>query len=287
MNKYITYDGITVSFKFITPEMAQEILDKSQELFNASQQKQRRVKYGSVKQYAKAMEAGQWMINGDTISLSFEGKVLNGQHRLRSIVKSGKGQTVLLVEGVAEEAMATMDVGVKRTLENYLQMMEESYINGSAAIVKAKMLLDMRRLVVDQSNGNLSISNIDYVDMYTDNPQMFKDAAFFAKGIHKMVKTYRESEVGGIYLHLTDTLKFDKDVVKDFFNRLCNIGLTDKSIYKRCYDNLSKIGKGQERIKEYMKCWNAMVKGTKNFPTLDENSWFLTPKGYQSYKDIA
>lgn len=287
MNNYISYDGNTASFKFITPEMAQEILDKSAELFAVSKKKQRKVKYGTVKQYAKDMEAGLWMFNGDTISLSSEGKILNGQHRLRSIVKSGKGQVVLLVEGVAEEAMATMDVGVKRTLENYLQMMEESYVNGSAAIVKAKRLLDEHRMVVDQSNGNISHSIIEFVDTYADNPAMYKEAVHFAKGINKMIKTYRASEVGGIYLHLTDTLKFDKDVVKDFFNRLCSIGLTDKSIYKRCYDNLSKIKQGQERIKEYMKCWNAMVKGTKNLAPIDENSWFLTPKGYQSYKDIA
>ena len=286
-NNIISHNGITVRFVFITPAMAEEMINRSAELFNATNTKQRRVKYGTVSHYAKEMEKGQWEVNGDTITLSSEGKILNGQHRLRSIVKSGVGQWIILVEGVADEAMKTMDMGVKRTLENYLQMMEETYINGSAAIVKIKLLLDDKRKVVDQSNDNIKISMTDYVDAYADNPEMFKEAVNFANGIHKMIKTYRTSEVGGIYLHLTDTLKFDKDIVKDFFNRLCNVGLTDKTIYKRCYDNLSKIKQGKDRINEYIKCWNAMVKGTKNLAPIDENSWFLTPKGYQSYRDIA
>lgn len=279
-NNFIEFNGTTVRVVFITPEMAEEMINRSAELFAVSNTKQRRVKQGTVRQYAKDMEKGQWVFNGDTISLSSEGKILNGQHRLRSIAKSGVGQYILLVEGVAEEAMQTMDMGVKRTLENYLQMMMEEYENGSAAIVKVKMLLDDGRKVVDQSNGNISHSMTDFVDAYADNPDLFKEAVHFSNGINKLVKSYRKSEVGGIYLHLTQTLKFDKDIVKDFFNRLCSIGLTDKTIYKRCYDNLSKIKQGQKRIDEYIKCWNAFVKGTKNLAPIDENSWFLTPKGY-------
>lgn len=280
MNNTISYNGITVRFLFITPELAKEMIDKSDYLFNLANTKQRRVKAGTVTHYAKQMEKGQWQINGDTITLSSEGKILNGQHRLRSIIKSNVGQMVLLVEGVADEAMMTMDYGVKRTLENYLQMMEESYENGSAAIVKIKVLLDSRKKEIDQSNDNLKVSITDYVDAYSDNPEKFKDAVHFAKGLNKVSKIYRVSEVGGIYLHLTETLKYDKDIVEDFFNRLCNVTLGEKSIYKRCYDNLSKIKQGKERIIEYLKCWNAMVKGTKNLAPIDEHSWFLTPKEY-------
>ena len=35
---------------------------------------------------------------------------------------------------------------------------------------------------------------------------------------------------------------------------------------------------GQERINEYMMCWNAMVKNLKKRPSVDEYSWFLNPK---------
>ena len=279
-NSIIEHNGITVRFVFITPEMAKEMIDKSTDLFNASKGKQRRVKQSTVGHYAKQMEKGQWQINGDTITLSYEGKILNGQHRLRSILKSGIGQVILLVEGVAEEAMKTMDYGLKRTLENYLQMYDESYKNGSAAIVKVKVMLDKEKKTVDQSNDNLNISITDYVDIYANDPEMFKEAVHFAKGLNKVSKIYRVSEVGGIYLHLTETLKYDKDIVEDFFKRLCKVTLGEKSIYKRCYDNLSKIKQGKERINEYMKCWNAMVKGTRNLAPIDEHSWFLTPKDY-------
>lgn len=277
---FIQHNGITVRFVFITPEMAQEMINRSADLFAVSNTKQRRVKQGTVKLYAKDMEKGEWEINGDTITLSLEGKILNGQHRLRSIVKSGVGQWILLVEGVAETAMKTMDMGVKRTLENYLQMMEESYINGSAAIVKIKVMLDDKRKVIDQSSGNISYSMTNLVDAYADNPNMYKEAVHFAKGLNKVDKTFRISEIGGIYLHLTETLKYDKDIVKDFFNMFVTVRRNEKSIFNRTFDNLSKIKQGKERINEYIKCWNAFVKGAKILSAIDENTWFLTPKDY-------
>lgn len=285
----IQYNGVTVRFEVITPEMAQNILDDTAAGFASDETKdyqQRRVRTGTVNIYSKDMKNDKWVINGATIVFDNKDRCMDGQHRLRSIVKSGVPQICLVVRGVDNSAMSTIDCGLKRSLENYLQFQAESYTNGSAGVVKVKVLLDKHKMEVDQSNGNLNTTNTDYVEEYMNNEDMFKEAVNFANGIHKARKNFRVAEVGGIYTHLVHTKGFDKDVVKNFFLRLSTVSLDENTIYRRLYENLGKMPKGgKKRIQEYIKCWNAFVKGTKNLAPIDENSWFLTPKPY--YEEIA
>lgn len=285
----IEYNGITVSFEEITPQMAKDILDETKKAFAADNTKNyqnRRVRNGTVNLYSKDMEDGNWEINGATIVFDQKGRLMDGQHRLNSIIKSGVTQICIVVRGVKDTAMPTIDSGLKRSLENYLQFQAESYTNGSASAVKVKVLLDKGKLETDQSNGNLKTTNKEYVEEYMAKDKLYQEAVHFANGIHKAASCFRVAEVAGIYAHLVDTKGFDKDIVKEFFNRLTIITLNEKSIYKRLYDRLDveKRG-GRIRMEAYMGCWNAHVKGTKNFPPIDENSWFLTPKPY--YKECA
>ena len=283
----IKYNGITVQFEVITPEMANAILEDSAIKFaKAKGMKQRDVRQGTVKCYAKNMTEGKWEINGDTIRFDKEGRLMDGQHRLRAIAKSGVSQVCLVVRGIENSVMHTIDAGLKRSLENYLQFQEESYTTGSASIVKTKVLLDNDKKETDQSNGNLGLTNIDYVEEYMSMPEEYKKAAIFAKSINKQVKTLRTSEIGGIYMHLTKTLGYNENLVKDFFNMFLKEFFTDKSKYRRTVDNLSKIKQGRKRIEEYMRCWNAMVEGKQNLPTIKEDTKWLKPTPYLTLKDV-
>lgn len=278
-NNKINYDGNTVSFEVITPEIAEMIIEDSSAKFSSMDGfHQRRVRMNTVNMYAKDMEQGRWKFNGDTIRFDKEGRLMDGQHRMKAIIKSGIPQICLVVRGIDNSVMDTIDNGLKRSLENALQFQAESYENRTAEVVKAKMQLDNMNKCLGQSNANAKLSQTEMVDEYMFNQEMYKKAVHYAKEVNKSVKTLRVSEVGAIYLHLTETKGFDRDIVKDFFFNLCNVRFNEKSIYKITLDKLSKIKQGQERINEYMKCWNAMVKGNKKRPEIDENTWFLTPK---------
>lgn len=286
---YIEHNGITVSFEEITPEMAKTILDETNAKYAADETKDfhnRRPRNGTVKLYSKDMVNEKWVMNGATIVFDKEGRLMDGQHRMLSIIRSNKSQFCLVVKGVDNSAMTTIDSGLKRSLENYLQFQAESYVNGSAAVVKTKYILDKIKMETDQSKGNLNVTNTELVEEYMNNEAIVKEATDFAKGINKAAKPFRVSEVGGIYLHLIYTLGYDKTIVKGFFERLKSVSLGEKSIYKRLYDGLLQNTKnGKLRMELYLKCWNAFVKGTKNFPSTDENSWFLKPKPY--FKECA
>lgn len=76
----------------------------------------------AVNQYASAMMNGAWKFDGAPIRLSEEGIILDGQHRLNAVIKSGTSHKFLVVYGVKREAQAVMDTGRKRTLANALTL---------------------------------------------------------------------------------------------------------------------------------------------------------------------
>lgn len=272
---------LKVYFKVITPEEAEVIISNSRNLFNSlNGNKQRRLRPKTVDCYVEAMKNGRWELNGETIKFDKEGRLMDGYHRVKAVIKAGVPIEFLVVEGIDNDAMSTIDIGLKRSLENALQFQAKAYESGAAAVVKARMQLDRHDKNLGQSNANVKLEHTEMVNEYRDNECEYNEATHYGKKIYKESEnTLKAAEVGALYLHLTKTLNYDRDIVKDFFDNLCSIRRNEKSIYKITMNRLDEIKKqGQERINEYMMCWNAMVKNLKKRPSVDEYSWFLNPK---------
>jgi len=62
-----------------------------------------------VQRIAGQIRAGKWIFNGDTIKISDDGEVVDGQHRLWACIESKKPIETVIVYGVPREAFATVD----------------------------------------------------------------------------------------------------------------------------------------------------------------------------------
>lgn len=274
---------ITYNVEVITPEMAQEILDKSKFIFDNKEKgksKQRRVRWNTVDQYIKAMLEGRWRLNGETIKLDKFGAVIDGQHRLWAVKKSGIPMSFLVVRNVESEDIGTIDIGLKRSLENALQFYAKCYENGAAAVVKAKMQLDNDDTNFGQSNANVDLEHTQMVEEYMENEAMYNEAAHYGKKVYKESEgTLKASEVGAIYAYLVYSRNFNKAGVEEFFKNLCSVRRNEKSIYKITMNNLDALKKcGKDRINEYIMCWNGMIKNDKKRPSLKDYPWFIDPE---------
>lgn len=69
-----------------------------------------------------AMKKGEWKYNAEAIKFDEDGNLLDGQHRLTAIVKSGVSIQALVVYGLAPEVFITLDQGRKRTTRDDLAM---------------------------------------------------------------------------------------------------------------------------------------------------------------------
>jgi hypothetical protein len=96
----------------VTPELAQEWLAKNEG--------NRPLRQHVVQIYATDIAAGKWQMNGETIKLAASGRVLDGQHRLQAIVKTGASVEMLVVFGLPEDSFQTIDTGMRRTMAHIL-----------------------------------------------------------------------------------------------------------------------------------------------------------------------
>jgi len=78
-------------------------------------------------------EPSRWLPNGEAIQHCVNGKWMNGQHRFLACIRANKPFWSIVVEGVPEEAMPTIDTGMARTAGNVLAMNGFQYYNTIAA----------------------------------------------------------------------------------------------------------------------------------------------------------
>jgi hypothetical protein len=109
--------NLTVDLVLVTPEVAKNYLR-----YNT---RNRVPSDKNISFLSKQMEKGDFIENGESIVFDVNGELKDGQHRLLSIIKSGKSYFIPVVRGVQPISMATYDTGKNRsaadvlTLNNY------------------------------------------------------------------------------------------------------------------------------------------------------------------------
>ena len=99
----------------ITPEMAEEMLKKN--IGN------RKVNQANVNRIAADMATGNYRLNGETIKISSNGEILDGQHRLLAAVQSGVTFQTYIVYDIDRELIGTIDMGKNRSVADSLNIM--------------------------------------------------------------------------------------------------------------------------------------------------------------------
>lgn len=94
----------------ITPEYAEELLK-----MNVNN---RIVRSKKVAELAEAMKRGEWELTNDAIVISEGNILLNGQHRLMAVVKSGVPCPFILLTGAQDSAFDVMDTPVARRISD-------------------------------------------------------------------------------------------------------------------------------------------------------------------------
>lgn len=101
----------TVTWELWTPEKALQVI-RAQERFGPIAN--RPLRPNLIDKYANDLIAGKWPPNGATVVFHGD-RLLDGQHRLHAILKTGISATLLIVRGVSADAMPTIDTGLSRT----------------------------------------------------------------------------------------------------------------------------------------------------------------------------
>lgn len=121
----------------VTPEMAKDILT-----LNTSN---RPVRADSLKKYTVMMENGKWLFAGNTIKVSKENILQDGQKTLMAIVASDRAQMLNIQTGLDTLAFTVMDANQVRSAGDVLSVMGYDHPNTMAAAIKTIIYYDTHK----------------------------------------------------------------------------------------------------------------------------------------------
>lgn len=231
----------------------------------------RTIKENVVEKYARDMVEGNWVFNGDSVRFDKEGYLIDGQHRLAAVAKSGKPQTFIVMEGLAPEAEMTIDFGVKKSVEDYLRKYHGLEQKGMTAIIRLTITLARGNDQIGHSTYNGRFSESDIVDAYVSNKNKYREAASFAEKIYRdSNKVLKKTYVGAIFYHLVNTMGYDEQLVRDAFEVLSDYRSkkAEKTYVDTIYNRLQepeKFGRsGKDIMRTYKLYWNTFIKDKYN-----------------------
>lgn len=101
----------------VTPDLARD--------WTVLNTRNRPVRYAKVAQYARDMEAGKWLLNGETVKIATDGTILDGQHRLYACIQADVPFETVVIRGLPAEAQDTIDTGMARKFADQLTLRGE------------------------------------------------------------------------------------------------------------------------------------------------------------------
>jgi hypothetical protein len=143
----------------ITPKIAKQMLQA-----NA---RNRQVSEPNVARLTKEMKSGRWKLNGDMIRRSKDGNILDGQHRLMAVVRSGVTIQSWVMDDVPDDVFDTIDVGKKRSTADTLSCLGEKNARDLAATLTLieRYMTGRAESQVEYSNSEMEGLLIKYPDV--------------------------------------------------------------------------------------------------------------------------
>lgn len=108
------YGALTIEYIEVTPEQAQAWV--------AGSKMNRPPRKKHVDKIARAMQAGLFVFNGETIILDEHGLLLDGQHRCLACIEASKSFDTLVVRGMPRDVFDSIDQGSIRTSADSLSI---------------------------------------------------------------------------------------------------------------------------------------------------------------------
>jgi len=248
----------------LTPELAAELLARNLDNRNVSQRR--------VDSYADDIRHGRWAANGETIVVSREGLLNDGQHRCHAVISSGISIPAMIVFGIDRDTRTTTNQGKAKGAGDYASMKGIANANNVAAMA--------RLAIAFETNSGIETSKITHSATleYIDAHQEELGDAFrtIGKRWQEKIKLFcAPSTIAFCYMMCA---RINKDAADAYFRQVCtgeNLSAGDPALAVR--NKLMQLNRTRApKIEAILHGWNAfrrgeqraMIRITGNLPAL-------------------
>ena len=252
------YPYVRITIERITPEVAMRMLGAN--VNNRDLNPNTAV--------VKALENGEWEMNGETIVFDQAGVLIDGQHRLSACVKTGKPIETVVVRGIEHDAQITMDTGLRRNLRDYTKM--RGYDNHSkvSSIGLALYIADsygVARYFTDSHGGKSTFKSVmAYIDENYDS--RIKP---IVSGAQSVQQRYKKVNIGTLAVLFDVFRRAGEDNYKEFIGQLIGNRPACTSVrllQNKLAANAATTDKAKQLTQKFIavytiKAWNAYMRG--------------------------
>lgn len=224
---------------------------------------QRKLKQHVVNRYAKDMAEGRWSECETAICFNQAGELVNGQHRLRAVIRSGVSIKFTVMRNMSEDAILRMDSGTPRTAGDQFQIL--GVLNSRLAAAVVKMLLSYDSLPGSVWVGprvQQAVPQSLMVEHIKNHNDVIQNAI---SDVRCLVKHRMNPTVMGVLHVIVARDSADSDMWGDFRNGLetgANLRDRDPRLALRNYwtrPDLRSWGGSQSHLLIAIRSWNKWV----------------------------
>jgi hypothetical protein len=179
----------------ITPQMAITLMEKN--INNRNITKQR------VDLYADQIRSGSWVINGESIKVDKNGRLIDGQHRLLAIIKANKPITTYYVDDIEPEAFPTIDSGRSRSNGDNFQFAGIKNANQVSSLINICLCYKKMIESGSQAYPNDKIPVSELLKFYDQKWDLVERANQYSRDIWMRLRISR-SKIGAMYILLSE-----------------------------------------------------------------------------------
>jgi hypothetical protein len=210
---------------------------------------------------AEAIAAGQWQVNGDAIRFDESGDLVDGQHRLAAVIRSGKPIKSYVIRGIESKSFDTIDKGKQRSNGDALARRGERNYNVMASCCA---LLFRHRTGKPLDQGKYAPRPDQMDEIISAHGDMVRWACNFAVGHRSSL--IPPSELA--FILAQSMAIYGKDIVSPFWKRVLEAeelkrGTAAHTLHRRLVDNKSGPSRlhKKARIAIAIKAQNAYLTG--------------------------
>jgi hypothetical protein len=239
----------------ITPAIAKRLLETNP--------KNRNVSMTQVDTIARDISAGRWVMNGETIIVSKDGVLVDGQHRLYAILRADKPVQTFVAFGIDEKSRFTVDMGRQRTLANFLKMEGHKHVFQAASV--SNVLLNHSRGVFPARKERSVTTKQEVLHYYRRNQAVIDDAIMRFQG-DKICRDFGSAAMATAFIIIGMSPGVTKEEHETFFTKLISgSNLSDGDAILLLRNHLMTVPKGMmlaEKAALIMRYWNKWVTKT-------------------------
>jgi len=202
--------------KLITPAIAEDLLKKN--TLNRS------LKERLIRHYARQMSVGLWKEEtGESIKLSFDNNILDGQHRLAALIKANVSLHFLIISELEKDIFTVLDTGVTRTAGDILHIAGVTQAHNHASCILKYLKFKQGSIAALDTSSNLKDYKLSKVEIYSAyiNRKQFWEAVILMsdKWRTQFQRVMSLAEIGSLYAFFYD---IDTEDAFKFMDLLCS-----------------------------------------------------------------